>query len=61
MFSTISGAKLLVLSAWLFSSVIGATSFGNSSSPFIPGKYLVEFQDSTTVSLTENFASIQDN
>lgn len=51
MFPTISGAKLLALSACLFNSVIGATRFGNSSSPFIPGRYLVEFEDNTSVSL----------
>lgn len=56
MFSNISGAKLLALSACLFSSVIGAIRYENLSSPFITGKYLVEFQDSTTVSLRGNFA-----
>lgn len=55
MISTMSGAKLLALSACMFSSVMGATTFGNSSSPFIPGRYLVEFQNSTTVSLKEKW------
>uniref|UniRef100_A0A093UWT0 Minor extracellular protease vpr n=1 Tax=Talaromyces marneffei PM1 TaxID=1077442 RepID=A0A093UWT0_TALMA len=47
----IGGAQLLALSACLFSSVIRANGFGNSREPFIPGRYLVEFQDSVTVSL----------
>lgn len=57
----ISGAKLLALSACLFSSVIRATRYGNLFSPFITGKYLVKFQDSTTVSLRGNFALIHVN
>lgn len=51
MIPTKNGSKLLALSACLFSSVMGATRFGNPSSAFIPGRYLVEFEDSTTVSL----------
>jgi hypothetical protein len=61
MVTTISGAKLLALSTCLFFSVITATQFGNLSSPFIPGRYLVEFQDNTTVSLRGAFALVKDN
>jgi hypothetical protein len=49
MLSKISGASLLALSAFFLPSTLAAGAWNNSS-PFVPGRYLVEFEDSTAVS-----------
>jgi hypothetical protein len=47
-FSTIGGAQLLALAACFFPSCIAAGAYDRPST-FIPGRYIVEFEDENTV------------
>ncbi|OKL57920.1 hypothetical protein UA08_06644 [Talaromyces atroroseus] len=60
MFSQIGGARLLTLSAFLLPSTLAAGAW-NSSSSVVPGRYLVEFEDSTDATSHIFFSSLSEN